>query len=86
VDCRGGAGNGDVESAGNCDCCGGGGNGDDCCGAGGNGDCASAGCKGATPAAKASPIATTRLRFIAILCGFPRLFPIPATPAPLQAS
>src|ERR1700722_11974845 len=71
VDCRGGAGNGDVESAGNCDCCGGGGNGDDCCGAGGNGDCASAACDSVTPVAKASPIATTRLRFIAIPCGSP---------------
>ena len=79
VDCRGGAGNGDVESAGNCDCCGGGGNGEDCCGAGGNGDCASAACESIAPAAKASPIATTKLRFIAIPCGSPN----PKTPKPV---
>ena len=62
MDCRGGAGNGDVESAGNCDCCGGGGNGDDCCGAGGNGDCASAACDSVTPVAKAMHAHTMQFR------------------------
>jgi hypothetical protein len=65
---------------GNTDCCGAAGNGDDCCGAagncdcwggGGNGDCASAACESVAPAAKTTPIATTRLRFIAIPCGSP---------------
>src|SRR5580704_10121838 len=80
------------DGAGKADCCGGGGNGDDCCGAGGNGDCASAGWANVTPAAKASPIATTRLRFIAIPCGSPSPkpqtgtgYPAPVAPASLEA-